>query len=261
MPQGGEQSQQKRRTKAQTEGGPEALSLKPKGTERPASTPHTDVYSIDEGMTEPPRSSTSVVSYVPRQTGGQERRTQVTPPPVRRQPGTRNLPQPRQTRAINPPPVSGRGKVHWLVPIGVTLLAGVALWLIGSAALAWGIQRYNDYRYGYPRTFHTDAVVGHDDSAQHPSHFIAVNLNRQAVVYEIKGSDPARSVSYVAPIYIAGDGAELAPVTLEFRDLSGDKKADMIIHIHLPDKEQVSVFINDGKNFRPINNNDNIRYN
>ncbi len=29
----------------------------------------------------------------------------------------------------------------------------------------------------YPRTFQVDAVVGHNDSATNPSHFIAMNLN------------------------------------------------------------------------------------
>jgi hypothetical protein len=151
-----------------------------------------------------------------------------------------------------------RRNVHWLLPLGVGMLAMLAIWITGSWVLAWGIQRYNDIRYGFPRTYQTDAVVGHGDSKEQPSHFIAINLNRQAIVIELKGGDPARSFSYVAPFYIAGDSGEFVPVTVEFRDVAGDNKPDMLIHIHVP-QQQIAVFINDGKGFRPSNGNDKIR--
>jgi hypothetical protein len=140
------------------------------------------------------------------------------------------------------------------------MIAMLVLWMVGSSVLAWGVQRYNDYRYGMPRTFQTDAVVGHGgDSRQHPSHFIAMNLNRQAIIVEFMAGDPAKSVSYVAPVYIAGDGGDLAPITLEFRDVTGNGRVDMVIHIHLPSQDQVSVFINDGTKFRPSTGSDKIR--
>lgn len=140
------------------------------------------------------------------------------------------------------------------------MIAALVLWMAGSTVLAWGMQRYNDYKYGYPRTYQIDAVVGHNnDSPQKPSHFIAINWNHQAVIYELMAGDPNKSVSYVAPVYIAGNGGELAPVTLEFRDVTGDGRLDMIVHIHLPNQDQVSVFVNDGTKFRPSNGNDKIR--
>lgn len=86
-----------------------------------------------------------------------------------------------------------------------------------------------------------------------------MNLNRQAIIVEFMAGDPGKSVSYVAPIYIAGDGGDLAPVTLEFRDVNGDGKPDMIVHILLPSQNQVSVFINDGTRFRPSNSNDKLK--
>lgn len=139
------------------------------------------------------------------------------------------------------------------------MLAALVLWLLGSSVVNWGQRVYNDWHYGYPRTFQTDAVVGHNkDSAAHPSHFIAVNLNRQVIVMEIPAGDPSKSISYVAPIYISGSGGDLAPVTLEFRDVNGDHKPDMIIHVWLPGQNQVFVFINDGTKFRPSNGNDKI---
>ncbi|GHO44212.1 hypothetical protein KSX_23750 [Ktedonospora formicarum] len=146
-----------------------------------------------------------------------------------------------------------------MLPLGVGMLAMLAIWIVGSLGLAWFHQLSDDYTYGNPRTYQTDYVVGHgNDATTHASHFVAINLNRQAVVFEMVAGDPAKSVSYVAPIYIAGDGGDKAPVTLEFRDVTGDKKVDMIIHIHLPSQEQLSVFINDGSKFRPSTNKDKI---
>ena len=139
------------------------------------------------------------------------------------------------------------------------MIAVIVLWLIGSTVVSWGIQEYNNVHYGYPRTSQMNAVVGHNDSKAHPSHFIAINLNRQVVITEYQGSDPLKEVSYVAPVYLAGSGGDLAPITLEFRDVNGDGKPDMIVHIHLPDQDQVTVFINDGSKFRPSTGTDKIR--
>jgi hypothetical protein len=136
------------------------------------------------------------------------------------------------------------------------MVAMLVLWVVGSSALAWGVQRYDDYRYGNPRTYQVDQVVGQGgDSTAHPSHFIAINLNHQAVVIELMAGDPAKSVSYVAPIYIVGDNG-LAPILLDFRDVNGDGKLDMIVTIHLSNQNQVYVFINDGTKFRPSNASD-----
>jgi hypothetical protein len=138
------------------------------------------------------------------------------------------------------------------------MVAMLVLWVFGSLAVAWGQQRYDDITYGRPRTYQTDAVVGHNDSPTHKSHFIAVNYNRQAIVTEWMGGDPAKSVVYVVPYYIVGDNSDLTPVTVEFRDVTGDKKPDMIIHIHLRTQDQTFVFVNAGTKFRPQQANDKI---
>jgi len=138
------------------------------------------------------------------------------------------------------------------------MIAMLALWLLGSNLVAWGTQTYNNIHYGYPRTFQIDAVVGHNDSKSHPSHFIAINLNRQAIVIEMMGGDPQKAITYVAPVVIAGQNGDLAPITVEFRDVTGDNRPDMILHIHLPTQDQISIFVNDGTKFRPSNNSDKI---
>jgi len=179
-------------------------------------------------------------------------------PPISVQQTPRNNTRPQQKREI-PPKNALKGKVHWLLPVGIGMIAMLVLWELGSIVLAWGIARYEDFQYGNPRTYQVDAVVGHGgDSTAHPSHFIAVNLNRQAIVVEFPAGNPAGAESYIVPYYILGSGADQVPVTLEFRDVTGDGKVDMIIHIHLQSQDQTFVFINDGSKFRPPNSKDNI---
>ena len=221
-----------------------------------------DLFDLPRQHTSAVRRGENPKALVPRATSAQ-----VSPVPIQtrrqsQQPDMKN--PPRSPRITTSPPSerksTPRKSIHWLFPAGIGMIAMLVLWMVGSSVLAWGVQRYNDYRYGMPRTFQTDAVVGHGgDSHQHPSHFIAMNLNRQAIIVEFMAGDPAKSVSYVAPVYIAGDGGDLAPITLEFRDVTGNGRVDMVIHIHLPSQDQVSVFINDGTKFRPSTGSDKIR--
>ncbi|GCE10549.1 hypothetical protein [Tengunoibacter tsumagoiensis] len=218
----------------------------------------------------------SATSSIPRITSGRSTANNTNSIPTRRQPSgmTRDIPRPprvtTQTPRVtaqtpmridrNSPPPRAKRNVHWLVLVGMGMIAALALWVIGSAALSWGLQRYDDYRYGNPRTFQTDAVVGHNnDSAAHPSHFVAMNLHRQPIVVEIAAGDPGKLVSYAVAPPIVGDGGDIAPITLEFRDVTNDQKPDMIIHIHLsPQNDTVIVFVNDGTKFRPSTPNDHL---
>jgi hypothetical protein len=232
----------------------------------------TGDYQLDQGILETRRPHSSVVRL---DTGSQLPRKTNVQPVTQRRGGTREFPLNRSTgqtgqTGIRQPRVNSQQpplrperkepeqprKVHWLLPAGVGMVAMLVLWVVGSSVLAWGMQRYNDYRYGTPRTYQIDQVVGHGgDSAAHPSHFIAINLNHQAVVIELMAGDPGKSVSYVAPVYIVGDDG-LAPITVDFKDVNADSKADMIVTIHLTNQNQVYVFINDGTKFRPSNAND-----
>src|SRR5579859_1044558 len=47
------------------------------------------------------------------------------------------------------------GKVHWLLPLGIGMIAMLVLWVAGSLFLAWSLARYDDFRYGNPRTYQT----------------------------------------------------------------------------------------------------------
>jgi len=109
----------------------------------------------------------------------------------------------------------------------------------------WWANQQNTWSYGYPRTYQTDAVVGHNDSAASPSHFIALNLNGHIEVIEIPGGDPSHEKVYVGP-GLFSDDAGLTPVTVTFTDVNGDGKPDMEIHI----QDQTIIFLNNGTQFQ-----------
>jgi len=127
-------------------------------------------------------------------------------------------------------------------------MAVAAILAIGLSSFgAWWQMHQNDVQYGRPRTFQFDAVVGHGDSPANPTHFIIINLDRHVEVIEFPGGDGTHARMYLGPT-LFGDGQDLTPVTAEVRDVNGDGKPDLILHI----QDQRIVFINDGTMFRPL---------
>ena len=157
------------------------------------------------------------------------------------------LPAPREryTEEVEALPQAKR-HIHPLVYLGVGMLAMAAIFLLLSSAGTWIQTTKDDLTYGRPRTFNIDAVVGHNDSAANPTHFIAINLNRHVEVIEQPGGDSSKMRVYQVTT-LFGDGEDLAPVTLSFRDLLGNGKLDMLIHIN----NTVIAYINDNGSFRP----------
>jgi len=136
------------------------------------------------------------------------------------------------------------------IPLLAIILGMVAMALLVvsfSAIGSWWQVHQNDVTYGRPRTFQIDAVVGHNDSPSNPSHFIFLNLNRHVVIIEFPGGDSSHARVYNGPT-LFGDGQDLTPITAEFKDVNGDGKLDMIVHI----QDQRLVYINDGAQFRPL---------
>ena len=127
-------------------------------------------------------------------------------------------------------------------------MAVAAILAVGLSSFgAWWQMHQNDVQYGRPRTFQFDAVVGHGDSPANPTHFIIINLDRHVEVIEFPGGDGTHARMYLGPT-LFGDGQDLTPVTAEVRDVNGDGKPDLILHI----QDQRIVFINDGTMFRPL---------
>ncbi len=142
-----------------------------------------------------------------------------------------------------PPP---RRNLHWSFILGVGMILMLALWVLGSYALSWWQNHQLDSTYGMPRTYQTDQVVGHADSAQHPTHFIAVNLDSKVTIIEIPGGNSSHARIYSGPTLFSDNG-DTIPVTLEFYDVNGDGKVDMIVHVG----DQKIIYLNDGTQFKP----------
>jgi hypothetical protein len=133
-----------------------------------------------------------------------------------------------------------------LVAILVGVVLTIVLFMSLSALLSWWHGYQEDMLYGRPRTFQLDAVVGHNDSITHKTHFIFLNLNRHVEIIEIPGGDATHTRIFIGPI-LFGDGQDLTPVTGEIRDFNGDGKPDLIVHIQ---DEQI-VYLNNGTTFVP----------
>lgn len=124
-------------------------------------------------------------------------------------------------------------------------LATMALYLVISAAMVWGQTRLDDLRYGRPRTTHLSGTVGHHDSQGTPTHFVALNLQRQIVVLELPGGQADQVRSFPGP-YLFGAGEELTPVGLELRDMDRDTFPDLLINV----RNETIIYLNKDGTFR-----------
>jgi hypothetical protein len=142
---------------------------------------------------------------------------------------------------LHPEPPPKKNK-HSLVYIGFGMIFMLALFVGFQMLGNW----WNNHVYGNPLTYQTDQVVGHADSTDHPTHFIAINLHSRVTIIEIPGGDASRARIYSGPTLYSDNGDSI-PVTLEFKDVNGDGKVDMIVHIG--DKQ--IIYLNDGTQFKP----------
>lgn len=164
--------------------------------------------------------------------------------PARRVSGSTH--QPVSPTAPVSAPRQRRAGVHPLLLLGMGMLGMLALWILLTAGSGWWNDTMDFIHYGNPRTYQTNAVVGHSDSASNPSHFIALNLHGRIEIIEFPGGDGSHARIYLGP-QIFGAGADKVPVTLKFMDVNGDKKVDMLAFF----QSSWIVFINDQSTFRP----------
>lgn len=152
--------------------------------------------------------------------------------------------------------VLGRSKprFHWMVFVGMAMFTMVLGWVLLTMFANWWQVTQDDWHYGRPRTYQVDAVVGHNDSATNPSHFVALNLRSHIEIIEFPGGDPSKAKVYVGPTLI-GPGQDLTVVTLTFKDVNHDGKVDMIVNI----QGSHFVFINENGQFRPARPGDNVQ--
>lgn len=118
--------------------------------------------------------------------------------------------------------------VHWLVLVGLAMMATVILMIGLQIALSVATTAYDDLRFGRPRTFQLDAVVGHHDSAAHKTHFTAMNLGGHIEILELPGGDASHARMLVGPT-LTGSGSDLAPVTLQLVDRERNHRPDLLV--------------------------------
>ncbi len=153
--------------------------------------------------------------------------------------------RPRTTEQQTAPVASAQRRqgMHWSVFVGLTLLCMVVGFVLFSALATWW-QHTDDYlHYGMPRTFQMDAVVGHQDSATHPSHFIALNLDGHLSVIEMQGGEVSKTVIYAGPV-IYGQGSDLVAVTLS---IVHDQRGQPELVLHYQNNEIILYNGKDGK--------------
>jgi len=135
---------------------------------------------------------------------------------------------------------------HPLFYIGICLVI-LVVFLTAYTLIPPAFQKWSDDRtYGYPRTFQTDANVGHGGM----SHFIAVNEHGTIEVLEIP-NDPSKTNQprmYII-VRLTNQGADLVPATLSFPDINGDGMPDMQVTVLDGSNPSVWVLFNNGTSF------------
>ena len=182
---------------------------------------YEDAATTYTTQTSAPRSAMHYQETLPHQYRGQV--VLPTPPQqLRRQRLTGEAPAPRKPRW-------GTNGRLWSLYLVTGMLATAAL-VVGLNSLgSWWQHVQEDWTYGMPRTFQTDAVVGHNhDSRAHPSHFLAINVRGQVEVFELPAGDPTKVRVFLGPM-LSGNGADQVVVTISFTDLDHDGTPDMVI--------------------------------
>ena len=131
------------------------------------------------------------------------------------------------------------------IQIGLALVIAYAFL---SLITGWGKIWIDDLRYGRPRTQQVSGLVGHNEGAGQPTHFVAMNLNRRVVVIEMPGGDVTKAQTLQGP-YLFGANEDLTPVGLQLRDVNADTKQDLVVSV----KSEEIIYINTGDTFRLIN--------
>jgi len=122
------------------------------------------------------------------------------------------------------------------------ILAAVAIYVLISGVLGKAQILIDDFRYGRPRTTQLDAFVGHGETSGQPTHFMAINLNRQATIIELPGGDATKARTITGP-YLFGANEDLTPLALHTSDRDGDGQLDLLLDVR---NEQIVYLNKDG---------------
>jgi len=137
---------------------------------------------------------------------------------------------------------------HPLFYIGIFLVILVAF-LTAYTLVPPALQKWSDDRtYGYPRTFQTDANVGHGGV----EHFFALNNHGTIEVLEIPTNPgPTNQPRLYIIVRLSSQGADLVPATLSFPDVNGDGRPDMQVTVLDGSNPSIWILFNNGTAFVP----------
>lgn len=142
--------------------------------------------------------------------------------------------------------VGGMPSRLYALAYGVTLvLAAFAIYALVGLAVSRAQIALDDIHYGRPRTMHLDAFVGHAETAGVPTHLMAINLNRQVMIVELPGGDPAQTRVLNGP-YLFGADADLTPVSISLRDVNADGQPDLLLDV----RRELIIYVNKDGVFR-----------
>lgn len=147
-----------------------------------------------------------------------------------------------------PIPVARSYRTASRMPYALTLLLCLfALIIMANSVVSWSQTKLDDLRYGRPRTMQLSGFVGHNESAGIPTQFVAMNLNRRVVIFEIPGGDVAQTRTLTGP-YLFGANENLTPVRVRLDDVNTDKAPDLIVSV----KNEEIIYMNEAGSFRLI---------
>ncbi len=136
-----------------------------------------------------------------------------------------------------------------------TLLTLAALILVLPQLIQWAQTMRDDLQYGRPRTTMLRAFVGHDEARGAPTQLVALNLNRQVVVLELPGGDPAHARLLQGP-YLFGAQEHLTPIHLQLAQINADGALDLVVSI----KHEEIIYMNEQGAFRLITPEERMAY-
>jgi hypothetical protein len=238
----------------------------------PESSPQTDTRTrlvsqtggyplgYDEGLEpEPPRSRGSIV---PRGTAIQkgtpqslirvsDHRGQPIPQRTHR-PRQQPRPQPQTEEYDDEEPETHaprrhlirqyKPRKHPLVYVGGILVLGLGIAILINIVGHFVQVASDDWHYGRPRTYQTDADVGHGGV----SHFTVENLGGHILIIEIVLNDPSKHKLYGGP-QLTGQDADLLPATISFQDVNHNGLPEMLLSV---DNTEY-IFVNSPDGFKP----------
>ena len=139
---------------------------------------------------------------------------------------------------------------HPLFYIGICLVI-LVVFLTAYTLIPPALQKWSDDRtYGYPRTFQTDANVGHGLGA---SHFLVVNVHGTIEVVELPNAPNNTTVQphlYII-MRLSSQGADLVPATVSFPDVNADGKPDLQVTVFDGTNPSIWILFNNGTTFVP----------